>query len=65
MSAGHWRQLAERMAEAGAHYAITENPMLVARADGARFNADVARLRDDVARLGKRISLHERTARAA
>lgn len=65
MSAGHWRQLAERMVEAGAHYAITENPMLVARAEVAQFNADVARLRDDVARLDKRLALRERTASAA
>jgi len=65
MSAGHWRALAERMAEAGAHYAITENPMLVARADVAQFNADVARLRDDVARLEKRIDLRVRSARVA
>ena len=64
-ASGIGRASAERMAEAGAHYAITENPMLVARADVAQFNADVARLRDDVARLEKRIDLRTRPVRAA
>jgi ubiquinone biosynthesis protein UbiJ len=54
LSAGHWRQLAERMLDSGAHYVVTENPMVVPRAEVEAFSADVARLRDDVARLEKR-----------
>jgi ubiquinone biosynthesis protein UbiJ len=60
LSAQHWRQLAERMLDAGAHYLITENPTLVPRDEVATFCAEVARLRDDVARLEKRIELQER-----
>jgi ubiquinone biosynthesis protein UbiJ len=59
-SASHWRQLAERLLDSGAHYLVTENPMLVARSDVEEFNAAVARLRDDVARLEKRVELQER-----
>lgn len=60
LSASHWRQLAERMLDSGAHYLITENPMLVARDEVGEFNEAVARLRDDVARLEKRVELQER-----
>jgi ubiquinone biosynthesis protein UbiJ len=60
MSASHWRQLAERMLDSGAHYLVTENPMLVPRAEVEEFNAAVARLRDDVARLEKRVELRQR-----
>lgn len=59
-SAGHWRQLAERMLDSGAHYFVTENPMLAGRDEIEEFNAAVARLRDDVARLEKRVELRER-----
>jgi ubiquinone biosynthesis protein UbiJ len=55
VSAGHWRQLAERLLDSGAHYVVTENPMVVPRAELDAFNADVARLRDDVARFEKRL----------
>jgi len=61
LSASHWRQLAERMLDSSAHYLVTENPMLVARAEVDEFNAAVASLRDDVARLEKRVELRERT----
>jgi ubiquinone biosynthesis protein UbiJ len=60
LSASHWRQLADRMLDSGAHYLVTENPMLVSRDDVAEFNQSVARLRDDVARLEKRIEMQER-----
>ena len=60
LSASHWRQLAERMLDSSAHYLVTENPMLVGRAEVDEFNAAVASLRDDVARLEKRVELHER-----
>jgi ubiquinone biosynthesis accessory factor UbiJ len=60
LSASHWRQLAERMLDSGAHYFVTENPMLVARDEVDEFNAAVTRLRDDVARLDKRVELRER-----
>jgi ubiquinone biosynthesis protein UbiJ len=60
MSASHWRQLAERMLDSSAHYLVTENPMLVGRAEVDEFNAAVSRLRDDVARLEKRVELRER-----
>jgi ubiquinone biosynthesis protein UbiJ len=60
ISASHWRQLAERMLDSGAHYLVTENPMLVPRAEVDEFSAAVARLRDDVARLEKRVELQER-----
>jgi ubiquinone biosynthesis protein UbiJ len=60
LSASHWRQLADRMLESGAHYFVTENPMLVGRSDIDDFNAAVIRLRDDIARLEKRIELQER-----
>jgi ubiquinone biosynthesis accessory factor UbiJ len=59
-SAAHWRQLAERMLDSGAHYVVTENPMVVGRDEVEEFNAAVARLRDDVARLEKRVELQER-----
>ena len=55
MSAAHWRELARRMLDSGAHYLVTENPTLVPRDEVDTFCADVARLRDDVARLDKRI----------
>ncbi|HSQ09060.1 MAG TPA: SCP2 sterol-binding domain-containing protein [Burkholderiaceae bacterium] len=60
LTASHWRQLAERMLDSSAHYLVTENPMLVGRAEVDEFNAAVASLRDDVARLEKRVELHER-----
>jgi len=60
MSASHWRQLADRMLESGAHYFVTENPMLVGRSDVDEFNAAVVGLRDDIARLEKRVELQER-----
>lgn len=60
LSASHWRQLAERMLDSSAHYLVTENPILVARAEVDEFNAAVASLRDDVARLEKRVELRER-----
>jgi len=60
LSATHWRQLAENMLESGAHYLVTENPMLVSQDEAAEFSAAVTRLRDDVARLEKRIELQER-----
>ncbi len=60
LSASHWRQLAERMLDSSAHYLVTENPMLVGRAEVDEFNAAVSRLRDDVARLEKRVELRER-----
>jgi ubiquinone biosynthesis protein UbiJ len=60
LAAGHWRQLAERMLDAGAHYVVTENPMVVPRADVLGFGEDVARLRDDVARFEKRLERFER-----
>ena len=59
-SASHWREIAERMLDSGAHYLVTENPMLVARAEVDEFIARVARLRDDVARLEKRVEVQER-----
>ncbi len=59
-SASHWRELAERMLDSGAHYLVTENPMLVGRAEVDEFIAAVARLRDDVARLEKRAEVQER-----
>jgi ubiquinone biosynthesis protein UbiJ len=62
LSASHWRQLAERMLDNAANYVVTENPMVVARDEVARFVQDVARLRDDVARLEKRIDLASRAA---
>ena len=60
LSASHWRQLAERMLDSSAHYLVTENPMIVGRAEVDEFNAAVASLRDDVARLEKRVELRER-----
>jgi ubiquinone biosynthesis protein UbiJ len=60
-SASHWRELAERMLDNSAHYLVTENPMIVGRAEVGEFNAEVARLRDDVARLEKRVELRERS----
>jgi ubiquinone biosynthesis protein UbiJ len=60
LSASHWRQLAERMLDSSAHYLVTENPMLVGRAEVDEFNAAVASLRDDVARLEKRVEFRER-----
>jgi ubiquinone biosynthesis protein UbiJ len=59
-SAGHWRELAERMADSGAHYVVTENPMVVPRAEVEAFVADVGRLRDDAARFEKRLERLER-----
>lgn len=59
-SASHWRELAERMMESGAHYFVTENPMVVGRDEVNEFSAAVALLRDDVARLEKRIERSER-----
>jgi ubiquinone biosynthesis protein UbiJ len=57
LSASHWRDLAERMLDNTANYFVSEDPLLVARADVDAFNEDVDRLRDDVARLEKRIEL--------
>jgi len=60
LSASHWRDLAERMLDNTANYFVTEDPMLVPRAEVEAFNQDVDRLRDDVARLEKRIELAAR-----
>jgi ubiquinone biosynthesis protein UbiJ len=60
LSASYWRQLAERMLDSGAHYVVSENPMVAGRDEVEEFNAAVARLRDDVARLEKRVELQER-----
>jgi len=60
LSASHWRDLAERMLYNTANYFVTEDPMLVPRAEVDAFNRDVDRLRDDVARLEKRLELRER-----
>jgi ubiquinone biosynthesis protein UbiJ len=60
LSASYWRQLAERMLDSGAHYVVSENPMVVGRDEVEEFNAAVARMRDDVARLEKRVELQER-----
>jgi ubiquinone biosynthesis protein UbiJ len=60
LSASHWRDLAERMLDNTANYFVTEDPMLVPRAEVEAFNQGVDRLRDDVARLEKRIELRER-----
>jgi ubiquinone biosynthesis protein UbiJ len=60
-SASHWRELAERMMDSGAHYFVTENPMIVGRDEVGEFSAAVARLRDDVARLEKRVERSERS----
>lgn len=62
LSASHWRQLAERMLDNAANYVVTENPMVMARDEVARFVQDVARLRDDVARLEKRIDIASRAS---
>jgi ubiquinone biosynthesis protein UbiJ len=64
-SASHWRQLAERIADSGAHYVVTENPMVAPRAEVEAFVADVGRLRDDVARFEKRLERLERSAGGA
>jgi ubiquinone biosynthesis protein UbiJ len=61
-SASHWRSLAERMMDSGAHYFVTENPMIVGRDEVAGFSTEVARLRDDIARLEKRVDRSERSA---
>ena len=57
MSAAHWRDLAERMLDNTANYFVTEDPIVVPRAEVDAFNQKVDRLRDDVARLEKRIEL--------
>jgi len=60
LSASHWRDLAERMLDNTANYFVTEDPIVVPRADVDAFNQEVDRLRDDVARLEKRIELQAR-----
>lgn len=56
-SAMQWKQLAENMLDSTAHYVVTENPIVVGRADLETFNRDVNQLRDAVARIEKRINL--------
>lgn len=52
-----WAQMSgENLARSAAEYWTEEQPLIAARTDIARFNADVDQLRDDVARLEKRIA---------
>lgn len=53
-AAAGWRERSSRMMDNAAHYFVSENPMVVARAEGESFSDAVTRLRDDVARLAKR-----------
>ncbi|MGH6624354.1 MAG: ubiquinone biosynthesis accessory factor UbiJ [Burkholderiaceae bacterium] len=50
-----WRERAGRMLDNAAHYFVSENPMVVTRAESANFVDQVNRLRDDAARLAKRV----------
>lgn len=51
------RSSGENMAHAFAEYWTEEQPLLAAKNDIARFNAEVDRLRDDTARLEKRLEI--------
>lgn len=51
------REAGSRLASTTADYLVTENPMLVARAELNAFAEQVTRLRDDVERLAKQIEL--------
>lgn len=50
----------DNLARSAAEYWTEEQPLIAARDDIARFNAEVDRLRDDVARFEKRIALLDR-----
>lgn len=53
-----WAQSgSDNLAHSFAEYWTEEQPLIAAKADIARFNADIDRLRDDCARLEKRIAL--------
>ncbi|MCS6944624.1 MAG: SCP2 sterol-binding domain-containing protein [Sutterellaceae bacterium] len=54
------RQGGARLARATADYWVTEQPLLVGRAEAEAFASDVTALRDDVERLQKRIERLER-----
>lgn len=49
------REGSSRLASTTVEYLVTENPMLVARAEVARFTQEVHRLRDAVERAEKRV----------
>ncbi len=52
-----WAQMSgDNLARSFTEYWTEEQPLVAARTDVARFNADVDQLRDDVARLEKRIA---------
>lgn len=52
-----WAQMSgDNLTRSAAEYWTEEQPLIAARIDVARFNADVDQLRDDVARLEKRIA---------
>jgi ubiquinone biosynthesis accessory factor UbiJ len=57
-----WAQASgDNLAHSFAEYWTEEQPLIAAKADVTRFNADIDRLRDDCARLEKRIALlHKR-----
>lgn len=54
-AAAGWRERSERMLDNAAHYFVSENPMVISRAESASFVEEVNRLRDDAARLAKRV----------
>jgi ubiquinone biosynthesis protein UbiJ len=52
-----WAQTSgDNLTRSAAEYWTEEQPLIAARTDVSRFNADVDQLRDDVARLDKRIA---------
>lgn len=52
-----WAQMSgDNLARSFAEYWTEEQPLIAAKTDVARFNADVDQLRDDIARLEKRIA---------
>lgn len=52
-----WAQMSgDNLARSFAEYWTEEQPLVAAKSDVARFNADVDRLRDDIARIEKRIA---------
>ena len=52
-----WAQMSgDNLARSAAEYWTEEQPLIAARTDIARFNAEVDQLRDDAARLEKRIA---------
>ncbi len=52
-----WAQMSgDNLARSFAEYWTEEQPLIAAKTDVTRFNADVDQLRDDVARVEKRIS---------